>query len=80
MAYTPMKEAANFLSSIFFIHHRIPIFKQGFSVASPQKHDIPHHLLQLGVAGRAKLWSMGSKEMWCLQLMGSPVSLLPLLY
>ena len=78
MAYTPVKEAANFLSSIVFIHHRIPIFKRGH-MASQQKYDIPHHLLQLGVAGRTKLWSMGSKEMWCLQLMGSPVSLLPLL-
>ena len=24
-----------------------------------------------------KFWSMGSKEMWCLQLTGSPVLLLP---
>lgn len=51
MVYTPMREAANFLSSIFFIHHRIPVFKLGH-MASPQKHDIPHHLLQLDVAGQ----------------------------
>lgn len=58
MVCTPVKEAANFLSSIFFIHQRIPILKLGH-VASPHKHDIPHHLLQLGVAGRP---SPGQRE------------------